>query len=270
MLIDKLQDMSINDYITSFADNPERVFEDVQEIVSATEKKEFDEYFIPIRKNLESINLGNISLDEKAEIFAIIAYSSFKAFFFMRLQPQISVMRYYHIKTTKSHHFISLKLSEFVFHNASSYEKRVLGAIYEIGKNGNKITPTRIYKTLKQDDCYKPSKAQLDKVKEALHILDGIEVNPKRLEPFTSTVSPEHLTDSNLKIEEFFHKVIGDSSMCEITYSDIYKACNAKSRSQKSRLSSKYRVILNQYKNQKIITDYVESETGIRIIRNNN
>jgi len=174
MLIDKMQGMSLNDYIASFADNPERVFEDVQEIVSATEKQEFDECFIPIRKNLENFDLGSISLDEKVEIITRIVYASFKAFFFMRLRPQISVMRYYRMNTTKSHQIVNQKLYDFAFHNASSYEKRVLGAIYEIGESENKVTPTKIYKTLKRNNCCRPSRTQTDRIKEALHILDGI------------------------------------------------------------------------------------------------
>ena len=268
MLIDKLQGMTLKEYIKSFADNPERVFEDVQEIVSATEKQEFDEFF---PQWVENKILLDTSLDEpkKVEMLAENYYFFFKLFFSMRIYSQISVMRYYRMNTTKSHQIVNQKLYDFAFHNASPYEKRVLGAIYEIGESKNKVTPTRIIKTLKQDNCYKPSKAQLDKVKEALHILDGIEVNPKRLEPFSSPVSPESLTDRNLQIEEFFHKVLKENSIiCEITYSDICKACNIQNRSEKSRLSKKYRAILNKYKRENIITGYVENENGIIIHKN--
>ena len=141
--------MSQNEYIASFADNPERVFEDVQEIVSATEKQEFAGYFIPILKELlENMDFGNTSLDESERIDVLLmmamqpankeekfsihktwAYSFFQSFFFTRIFTQISVMRYYHINPTKSHQIIRQKVSEWYEALENKEEKKAISVI---------------------------------------------------------------------------------------------------------------------------------------------
>jgi len=159
MLINKLETMTLETYIDSFSDNPEAVFKDIQEIVSAIGKQElfstFESFSLDILpqsmgKDPETITnseMFDLLLTESvkdAENFSdrfskTWAYAILRACFFEHLITQLKVIHHYSLDPRKMNEIIQGKLSEWY-----EQEKRETSIIQQLPQLKSKLPESHI------------------------------------------------------------------------------------------------------------------------------
>jgi len=132
MLINKLKTMTLEAYIDSFSDNPEAIFQDIQEIVGAIEKQEiidtFDSFSIDAfpqsmgkaPENLSNSEMFDLLLTESTKnagkYFSVSeawAYAVLSSHFSEYLMEQIYVIYHYNLNQKKLDEIIKNKLYEW-------------------------------------------------------------------------------------------------------------------------------------------------------------
>jgi len=193
----------------------------------------------------------------------------------------------------------------FLFELLSPFEKKVCIAIAKIileDNEPNYISATKIFQVLKNDSKYKPSRGDVQKVRNAILNSDISVILPIEIVP-TATINgkkakncihilrhksnqffndfPEYrqeyestyhkpLTKSQMKIDLFLKREISTMKESQkfVTFQRLYKNCGIDTPSKKARVQRVYRTLLDDYKAQSLIsTQSAETEKGILFVK---